>query len=253
MIISHAHGYVFLKPRKVGGTSLEIALSRYCGVDDIITPISPEDEQLRRVPGSRSAQNWAKPIFEWSLAEFSRLVSKRERPAKYYNHMPASAVRTAIGSKTWDAYWRFSIVRNPFERIVSAYFWRTRNKPERPPFHQWLLANPRFLSENMDITMENGKQSVNHFIRFEDMPDNLAYVSARTCGNTDIVDAMKTIHAKGGHRKKEATAAMLFEGFAEGIHMVQDICGPELEIGNYPADPFQEDTCRTTAPGDLLP
>ena len=40
MIISHKHKFIFIKPIKVGGTSIEIALAKHCGVDDIITPIS---------------------------------------------------------------------------------------------------------------------------------------------------------------------------------------------------------------------
>lgn len=47
MIISHKHKFIFVKTRKTAGTSVEIALSRHLGPDDIITPISPDDEKLR--------------------------------------------------------------------------------------------------------------------------------------------------------------------------------------------------------------
>ena len=43
MIASHQHRFIFLKTRKTAGTSVEIALSKVCGPDDIITEISPED------------------------------------------------------------------------------------------------------------------------------------------------------------------------------------------------------------------
>jgi hypothetical protein len=39
MIISHEHKFILLKTRKTAGTSIEIALSRFCGDDDVITPI----------------------------------------------------------------------------------------------------------------------------------------------------------------------------------------------------------------------
>ena len=48
MILSHRYRYLFLKTNKTAGTSIEIALSKFCGPDDIITPISPEDEAIRR-------------------------------------------------------------------------------------------------------------------------------------------------------------------------------------------------------------
>lgn len=47
MIISHAHRFIFIKTEKTAGTSLEIALSRYCGSDDI-TPFWEEDEVVQR-------------------------------------------------------------------------------------------------------------------------------------------------------------------------------------------------------------
>ncbi len=41
VIVSHEHGFIFMKTRKTAGTSVEIALSRICGPDDVITPDHP--------------------------------------------------------------------------------------------------------------------------------------------------------------------------------------------------------------------
>ena len=57
MIASHAHRFVFVKTRKTAGTSLEIALSRHCGPADIVTRISPKDEELRTASGGVGPQN----------------------------------------------------------------------------------------------------------------------------------------------------------------------------------------------------
>jgi hypothetical protein len=56
MILSRAHGFIFIKGLKVGGTSVEIALSTICGTDDIVTPITPIDE-LKRIDANGGAQN----------------------------------------------------------------------------------------------------------------------------------------------------------------------------------------------------
>ena len=48
VIISHRHRFIFIKTGKTAGTSVEIALSKFCGPEDVITPISPEDEATRK-------------------------------------------------------------------------------------------------------------------------------------------------------------------------------------------------------------
>ena len=42
MIISHKYKFIFIKPEKTAGSSLEIALSKYCDHNDIITTIGEE-------------------------------------------------------------------------------------------------------------------------------------------------------------------------------------------------------------------
>jgi hypothetical protein len=39
VIVSHEHRFIFLKSQKTGGTSLELALSRVCGPEDVITQL----------------------------------------------------------------------------------------------------------------------------------------------------------------------------------------------------------------------
>src|SRR5262245_48596163 len=56
MILSLEHKLIFLRTKKTAGTSIELALSELCGPDDIITPLTREDEARRA--GRRGAQNW---------------------------------------------------------------------------------------------------------------------------------------------------------------------------------------------------
>ena len=46
MILSFSKKFIFFKPRKTAGTSLEIALRYFCNKNDIITGISREDEKF---------------------------------------------------------------------------------------------------------------------------------------------------------------------------------------------------------------
>src|SRR6516165_4331739 len=94
MILSKAHRFLFVKGVKVGGTSVEIALSTICGPDDIVTPISPIDE-LKRLELDAGARNYSGDRMA-ELAYLERLrrtaVSDLAKvampPTVYYNHMP---------------------------------------------------------------------------------------------------------------------------------------------------------------------
>ncbi len=113
VIVSHAHRFIFLKSKKTAGTSMEIALSRVCGLDNIITPISLADEQLRRALGGRPPQHYTVPPLEW-----------RSQP-----HLSASEVREIVGPDLWGSYFKFSIEQNPWDAVISLYYWRNRHVP----------------------------------------------------------------------------------------------------------------------------
>ena len=123
MIISHKHKFIFLKTKKTAGTSIEIALSKICGPDDIITPITKGDEIARKEFANRSAQNYHIPINRRSISHFVKSIALHKR-IRYYNHMPAQDVRYLVKKEIWDSYYKFTVERNPFDKMVSLYFWK---------------------------------------------------------------------------------------------------------------------------------
>ena len=95
MIISHRHKFIFLKPQKVAGTSVEVALAQHCGEDDIVTPIgafNPEWDEDR----------YAHPGKEWP---------------GYDRHATLKGVRKRLGQELWDAYGKFELTRNPGDLV----------------------------------------------------------------------------------------------------------------------------------------
>ena len=88
MIISHAHKFIFLKTNKTAGTSIEIALSKFCGPSDIITPISPEDEEMRRKLGYLGSQNYVLPISSYSVYDVYKWLIKQKKSVSIITYPP---------------------------------------------------------------------------------------------------------------------------------------------------------------------
>lgn len=138
MIISHANKFIFLKTEKTAGTSIEIALSEFCGPDDIITPISDEDEAVRKVMGFRGPQNFQEKWIDYSLKDLIKTVKSRKLKRCFFNHIQAKQVIPQIDPDVWDKYYKFCFERNPFDRSISQYFWKTKNKSYPEDFAQFV-------------------------------------------------------------------------------------------------------------------
>ncbi len=50
-------------------------------------------------------------------------MSTGRRRERNTSHVSAVAVRRLIGESRWQAFFTFCFERNPFERVVSQYYW----------------------------------------------------------------------------------------------------------------------------------
>jgi len=183
VIVSHEHGFVFMKTRKTAGTSVEIALSRVCGPDDVITPIVEDDEALRRASGGRGPQHFEAPPLE----------------RKAFNHMPVSMVRRMLGRRRFESYFSFAIERNPWDAVVSLYHWKYRSA-EPGDFAEYVASEAvdTFAAKNQRIYRLDGRVAVDRVLRYEALTEELAAVWSELGlpGTPDLP------HAKSGTRPR---------------------------------------------------
>lgn len=128
MIYSKKNNFLFLKGVKVAGTSVEIALSKLCGNQDIISPIANIDERTRVQLKIRHAQNYGpsrkdiKDFIQWLMDVPTDQITSRQAPKGIVNnHMPLRRIYKTLGTlhpEIRDAN-IFAIVRSPYEQILS--------------------------------------------------------------------------------------------------------------------------------------
>ena len=199
MIVSHSHRFIFIKPQKVAGTSVEVFLSQFCGEQDIITPLGA-DETLRQgmggrnfwfsVPGrgNRLRRLWGEMIGRPSIGYRG-----------YYPHMPAKEIRRLIGEQIWSDYFKFTIERNPWDRQVSLYHWHYRKRKTKPSFDLFIRSPfHRKISPNFDTYAIDGKIAADYVCRYETLEEDLIHV-LKDIGIDTKVDLPR---AKGGHRSE---------------------------------------------------
>lgn len=125
MIYSRLHRFLFIKGRKVAGTSCEVALSQICGPDDILTPITPIDEQARLREGCRHAQNYgADPgkleayIAALRHATPGAPLPPGPPPGPLKPHTSLQDAYTQLGDEITNAR-IIAIARSPYQTVLS--------------------------------------------------------------------------------------------------------------------------------------
>lgn len=125
-IISYQHDFIFVKTRKVAGTSVEAFLRTLTGPDDVVTRLTPRDEYFCASQGHRSRNYARKPSDE---AEYTDLVLAnrfdealgfgRSMKKRFDSHMRIGDIRRKVGRRRFSSFFSFCIERDPYSWLVS--------------------------------------------------------------------------------------------------------------------------------------
>jgi hypothetical protein len=235
MIVSHRHKFIFMRTTKTASTSMEISLSRYCGPEDVITPVNELDEPILLEKGI-APQNYTRPRRWWECRpkDIARLLLKGTRPEKvlYWNHMSARAVRELVTPPVWDSYFKFCFVRNPWDRAISRYYWNLSRDSRLSDLDKSLRKNDP--NSNFEIYTINGEMAVDFVGKFENMQEDLAKICQRL-----------SLAYDGWLPRTKAKSRIDKRHYSEVLSPVQadyirQKCRREIELFNYTFEKRQE-------------
>jgi len=93
-----------------------------------------------------------------------------------YPHYPCSSIKEYCGIEVWDSFYKFAIVRNPYERMVSYYHfhkspqYKYKSKAVNYSFSDWLRKG---LDSNLTMTQNQYlDEEINQVGRLETLQDD---------------------------------------------------------------------------------
>lgn len=140
---------------------MELHLAQFSGPEDILTPLTADDESLRKQLGAPGPQNYATDT------------------TKFHNHMPATDIIAALGEKLWRRYFTFTIERNPWDKVVSAYHFHRKRRGFDLSFTDYVRTWDR-LPLNLPLYADaGGNVLVNRVFRYEDLAGAVSELALR--------------------------------------------------------------------------
>jgi hypothetical protein len=228
VIISHEHRFIFLKTRKTAGTSVEVLLERLAGDDAVVTPIWPE--VAGHAPRNYMALD--NPLRARVLKARQRRLAgdAREHPA-YFNHIAARNIRKRLGRRRWNSYYKFCFERNPWDKVVSAYFWRVGNGHDEGDFRTFVMQRPDFPCDFDKYSIDGKTVSVDFVGRYERLDDDLRTVIAHLGLSTDLT----LTREKGSYRPERTGVEVSYDD--DMTERVQTAFAREIATFGYEMPP----------------
>ena len=179
VLVSHKHKFIYIKTAKVAGSSVEAFFGQFC--------VGPKAKYNFKDRQDAIDSHWG------IVGNRMGGITKSGITA----HMTAKAIRRRIGVEKFGSYFKFCVVRNPWDVLVSRYLWRTKKTNSYSSFKNFVKGINGM--KNWNIMSIDDKLVCDYYIRFENLEAGVCEV----CEKLDIkdYDISKLPHHKSGIRE----------------------------------------------------
>ena len=238
MIISHKNKFIWVHTGKAAGTSINILLSSICGEKDITLGVGSDykAKELAENLGINLERNNYKKFYNCNPKEMLKILKgeKIVNP-KYKFHQGIEEIKRLLPRDKFENYFKFAVLRNPYETIISHYFWTLRGSNlTKLDFKNYVTTNfKNIIDNNRKIFMIGNELGVDKLLIYENLEDDLTKVFKKLDINLDIMKLFKKINTKNYTRKNNESIEYMFKNLDYEIKEIREYCKLEFEYYNF--------------------
>jgi hypothetical protein len=175
VLVSHKYKFIYIKNAKVAGTSVESFFGKFC--------LNPKKDY-----------KYSHSISE-HIDKFGIIGSRGAHLTnKWQNHIDATKIKSFLGEKKFNEYLKFCVIRNPYDKMVSLYFFNN----SKLSFKEFVKKNNCY---NLSRHSIDGESVCNYFIRFEHIKEDIKTLCKKL--KIDSYDISSLPQHKSGIRKSK--------------------------------------------------
>ena len=155
VLISHRYKFIYIKNKKVAGSSIESFFGQFC--------IDPNEKYSFDDKINEKISNYG-------------IIGSRcsKKKGLWYNHKTAKEIKNDIPNNIWNSYLKFCVVRNPWDVMVSRYYWDNRGgKNIHTNFNKYIKNFNNNQQNNWNIYTINNKPICDYYIRYDNLKEDI--------------------------------------------------------------------------------
>ena len=225
-IINHKKNFIFVHPRRTGGSSLVLSLLKFCSEDDIICDDVLHDHLDKWIKFDLNKK--FKPIMQKKInvdgikhfvlsfikilpfikkfkkfnysPNFSLKIPLFVEKPKFYSHTAVDEIKKVVNKEFFDKAFKFTIVRNPYDQFLSYY--RASGSKEnfltftkKEAFYFFNREISHFYQDskiyNKIIKFENFEKDLGDLSNLLDLPENVFNIFKKIKANQFLQEGNK--------------------------------------------------------------
>jgi len=230
VLVSHKYKFIYIKNVKTAGTTCQVIFSKYCHKEDI----SKHIEERIKSEHSKKSKNGEINTSEGYISNYGFFTNNDILPGPFAQHSRSILIKHKF-YKYFDKYFKFCVVRNPYDRIVSRFYWdkKTNVISKDITFEEYIKDEDKKGRVNkmnddwFDRCTIYGKPCCDYYIKFNDLESGIKEVFDKLKIEDEYI--IKNININ--ENKKDKNYQEYFNNETKNI--VYNNCREEIEYFNW--------------------